>query len=325
MKRREFITMIGGAMAVWPVAARGQQPGTPVVGYLSPVRSDQPAQHIDGFREGLSATGFVEGKNLSIEYRWAELHLERLPALARDLVERRVNLVFPVGEAALQAVRSATQTLSIVAADYNSDPVEAGMAASLAHPGGNVTGVFLAFTEIATKWLELLKAAIPQLSRLAVLWDPSTGLQQKQSVERASGPLKIWLEILEVRSASDYDEAFHSASQRSADAVLMLGTPLSYAMMSKTVQLSIANRLPAFYWAAEFARAGGLMACGPNLRDTFRQVGVMTGKVLRGTKPADLPIERPTKFDLLINLKTAKALGLTIPDKLLALADEVIE
>ena len=128
-----------------------------------------------------------------------------------------------------------------------------------------------------------------------------------------------------MRSASDYDEAFHSASQRSADAVLMLGTPLSYAMMSKTVQLSIANRLPAFYWAAEFARAGGLMACGPNLRDTFRQVGVMTGKVLRGTKPADLPIERPTKFDLLINLKTAKALGLTIPDKLLALADEVIE
>jgi putative ABC transport system substrate-binding protein len=186
-------------------------------------------------------------------------------------------------------------------------------------------GVFLAFEDIAAKWLELLKEAIPKLSWVAVLWDPSTGLKQKQSVERASGPLKVSLEILEVRSPSDYEEAFHAASQRSADAVLMLGSPLSYAMMSKAAQLSIGNRLPVFYWAAEFARVGGLMAYGPNVRDTFRQVGVMTGKVLQGIKPADLPIERPTKFNLLINLKTAEALSLTIPEKLLALADEVIE
>jgi len=325
MKRREFIALVGGAAAAWPVAARGQQPETPVIGYLSPVRSDQPAQHIDEFREGLSVTGFVEGKNLSIEYRWAELHLERLPALARDLVERRVNVIFPVGAAAVQAVRSTTQTIPIVAGDYNSDPVELGLAASLAHPGGNVTGVFLAAAEIATKWLELLKAAIPQLSRVAVIWDPSTGLQQKQSVERASGPLNVSLEILVVRSPSEYDEAFHSASQRSADAVLMLASPLSYGMNEKVAKLSIANRLPVLFWAAEFARVGGLMAYGPNVGDTFRQVGVMTGKVLQGRKPADLPIERPTKFDLLINLKTAKAIGLTIPDNLLALADEVIE
>ena len=199
------------------------------------------------------------------------------------------------------------------------------MAASLGRPGGNVTGVFLAFEEVAAKWLELLKEAVPKLSQVAVLWDPSTGLQQKQSVERAAGPLNVTLEILEVRSPSDFDQAFHSASQRSADAVLLLGSSLFYAMMPKIAQLSIGNRLPAFYFVAEFARVGGLMAYGPNIRDSFRQVGVMTGKVLQGIKPADLPIERPTKFNLLINLKTAKALGLTIPDKLLALADEVIE
>jgi putative tryptophan/tyrosine transport system substrate-binding protein len=326
MKRREFLTLIGGAAAGWPVAARGQQSETRVVGYLNPTRHDPNNPGLmDGFREGLSAIGFIEGKNLSIESRWAELHPERLPALARDLVQRRVDVIFPVGEAALQAVRSVTQTVSIVAADFNSDPVEAGIAASLAHPGGNVTGLFLAFEEVAAKWLELLKDAVPKLSRVAVLWDASTGLQQKQCVERASGPLKVSLEILEVRSPSDYDEAFHLASLRSADAVLMLTSPLSYVMIPKVAQLSIGNRLPAFFWAAEFARAGGLMAYGPNLRDTFRQVGVMTGKVLQGIKPADLPIERPTKFNLLINLKTAKALGLTMPDKLLAFADELIE
>jgi putative tryptophan/tyrosine transport system substrate-binding protein len=325
MRRRDFIFAVGGAVVARPLAARGQQPGTPVVGFLSPLSSDAPAQNIDGFREGLSTTGFVEGKDLAIEYRWAEFHLERLSALARNLVERRVNVIFPVGAAALQAVRSATQTVSIVAGDYNSDPVELGVAASLSRPGGNVTGVFLASPEIATKWLELLKAAIPQLSRIAVLWDPSTGLAQKQSVERASGPLNLSLEILEVRSPSDYDKAFHSASQRSAGAVLTLASPLSYGMNEKIVELSIGHRLPVLFWAAEFARVGGLMAYGPNVHDTFRQVGVMTGKVLQGRKPADLPIERPTKFDLLINLKTAKALGLTIPDKLLALADEVIE
>ena len=165
MKRREFITLIGAA-AMWPAAARGQQPGTTVVGYLSSTRSDATAQLMDKFREGLSATGFVEAKNLSVEYRWAELHQERLPALALDLVQRRVNAIFASGEAALNAVRSATQTISIVAADLNSDPVEAGIAASLARPGGNVTGVFLAFADVAAKWLELLKEAIPKLSRV---------------------------------------------------------------------------------------------------------------------------------------------------------------
>ena len=325
MKRREFITLIGGAAAMWPVAARGQQPGTPVVGYLSSNSPDTSAQLTEKFREGLNASGFVEAKNLSIEYRWAERRPERLPALALDLVQRRVNVIFPVGEAALQAVRSATQTISIVAAVLSSDPVEAGIAASLAHPGGNVTGVFLAFAEVAAKWLELLKEAIPTLSRVAVFWDPSTGLQQKQSVERAAGPLNVSLEILEVRSPSDFDEAFHSASQRSADALLILASPLFFPMPQKLAERAIGNHLPTFYWAAEFARAGGLMAYGPNVRDVFRQAGVMTGKVLQGIKPADLPIERPTKFDLLINLKTAKALGLIVPDKLLALADEVIE
>jgi putative tryptophan/tyrosine transport system substrate-binding protein len=325
MRRRQFIKLVGGAAAAWPLAARGQQPGTLVVGYLSSNSPDTVAQLTDGFRNGLAATGFVEGKNLSIEYRWAEQHLERLPALALELVQQRVNVIFAVGEPVLQAARRACQTVSIVTTDLNSDPVEAGVAASLSHPGGNVTGVFLAFAELVTKWLELLKEALPQLSRVAVLWDPSAALQQKQSVERAAEALKLSLELLEVRSPSDLVGAFRSANQKRADAVLMLASPLFFPMLHKAADLSIGNRLPAFFWAAEFARAGGFMAYGPNLRDAFRQAGVMTGQVLHGAKPADLPIERPAKFELVINLKTAKALGLSVPDKLVALADEVIE
>lgn len=225
----------------------------------------------------------------------------------------------------LRAVRSATQTIPIVAVDLNSDPVEGGVVASFAHPGGNVTGVFLAFPEFASKWLELLNETIPQFSRIAILWDPTTGSLQKKSVEDAAALLKLSLEVLEVQAPSDFDDAFHSASQRGVDAVLMLGSPLMLVMAQKAADLAIHHNLPVFYWASEFARAGGLMSYGPNLHDTFRQAGVVTAKILQGTKPADLPIERPTRFELVINLKTAKALGMTIPQRLLVAADEVIE
>ena len=325
MRRRDFITLTGGAAMAWPLAARGQQPTLPVVGYFSTSSADTVPWLVDAFREGLAVSGFIEGKTVSIEYRWAERHLERLPTLSLDLVQRRVNVIFPVGEAVLRAAWSATRTIPIVAADMNSDPVEGGMAASLAHPGGNVTGVFLAFKEFAAKWLDLLKEVIPQLSHVAVLQDPSTGQRQKRSVEGAAEQLKVALEVLEVRSPSDLDEAFNLASQRGVDAVLMLGSPLFLVTAKKAADLAISHRLPAFYWASDFARAGGLMTYGPNLPDTFRQAGVMVGKVLHGTKPADLPIELPTKFEMAINLKTAKALGLEIPSRLVITADEVIE
>ena len=325
MRRRDFITLTGGAAMAWPFAAHGQQPTLPVVGYFSTSSADTVSRFVDEFRKGLAVNGFVEGKTVSIEYRWAERHLERLPTLALDLVQRRVNVIFAVGEAVLRAAWSATRTIPIVAADMNSDPVEGGMAASLAHPGGNVTGIFLAFKEFAAKWLDLLKEMIPQLSHVAVLQDPSTGQRQKRSVEGAAEQLKVALELLEVRSPFDLDEAFNLASQRGVDAVLMLGSPLFLVTAKKVADLAISHRLPAFYWASDFARAGGLMTYGPNLPDTFRQAGVMVGKVLQGAKPANIPIELPTKFEMAINVKTAKALGITVPDKLLSTADEVIE
>jgi ABC-type uncharacterized transport system substrate-binding protein len=325
MRRRDFITLTGGAAIAWPLAAYGQQPLMPVVGYFSSSSADTTPRLVDEFRQGLAVSGFVEGKTVSIEYRWAERHLERIPALALDLVQRRVNVIFAVGEAVLRAAWSATRTIPIVAADLNSDLVEGGMAASFAHPGGNVTGIFLAFREFAAKWLDLLKEMNPKLSHVAVLWDPSTGQQQKRSVEGAAEQLKVTLEVMEVRSPSDLDEAFRSASQRGVDAVLMLASPLFLVTAQKAADLAMSHRLPAFYWAADFARAGGLMAYGPNLLDTFRQAGIMTGKVLHGTKPADLPIELPTKFEMVINLKTANALGLEIPRGLVTTADEVIE
>jgi putative ABC transport system substrate-binding protein len=325
MRRRDFITLTGGAAIAWPLAAHGQQPTLPVIGYFSTSSADTVPWLVAAFREGLAVSGFIEGKTVSIEYRWAERHLERLPALALDLVQRRVNVIFPVGEAALRAAWSATPTIPIVAADLNSDPVEGGMAASFAHPGGNVTGTFLAFKEFAAKWLDLLKEIIPQLSRVAVLSDPSAGQMQVRSIEWAAEQLKVAIEVLGVRSPSDLDEAFNLASRRGVDAVLMLASPLFLVTAKKAADLAISHRLPAFYFASDFARAGGLMTYGPNLPDTFRQTGVMVGKVLHGAKPADLPIELPTKFEMAINLKTAKALGITVPDKLLSTADEVIE
>jgi putative tryptophan/tyrosine transport system substrate-binding protein len=325
MRRRDFITLTGGAAMAWPFAAHGRQPTLPVVGYFSTSSADTVPWFVDAFREGLAVSDFIEGKTVSIEYRWAERHLERLPALALDLVQRRVNVIFAVGEAVLRAAWAATRTTPIVAVDLNADPIEGGMAASFAHPGGNVTGIFLAFKEFAAKWLDLLKEIIPQLSRVAILSDPSTGQQQRRSVEGAAEQLKVALEVLEVRSPSDLDEAFNLASQRGVDAVLMLASPLFLVTAKKAADLAISHRLPAFYFASDFARAGGLMTYGPNLPDTFRQAGVMTSKVLHGTKPADLPIELPTKFEMVINLKTAKALRLEIPSRLVITADEVIE
>jgi putative ABC transport system substrate-binding protein len=324
MRRREFIALVGAA-AAWPLAARAQQAAMPVVGYFSSGRADTASFLAAEFREGLAAAGFVEGKDVSIEYRWADRQLERLPALAVDLVQRRVNVIFAVGRAVLRAVRSSTEIVPIVAVDLESDPVDEGIAASLAHPGGNVTGLFLAFPEFATIWLGLLKETIPQLSRVAVLWDPTTGSMHKKAVEAAAEAPKVSLEVLEVQIPSDVDEAFNAAKRSGADAVLVLASPLFQLTRQKAAELAILHKLPTIYVDSEFARAGGLMVYGPNLRGMFRQVGVMTAKVLHGTKPADLPIERPTKFELVINLKTAKTLGLTIPQTLLARADEVIE
>jgi putative tryptophan/tyrosine transport system substrate-binding protein len=241
----------------------------------------------------------------------------------QEIIASNVDVV--AGLAVLRAVQSATQTIPIVELDLETDPVAAGIVASLAHPGGNVTGVFLAFPDFATKWLQLLKQAIPQLSRVAVLWDPSTGPMQKKAVEGAAETLKVTLEILEVRRTSDFEEAFNSASPVGAGAAVMLSSSVIGGNAQKAADLAILHNLPTITLFKDFARAGGLMASGPNLLGSWRQSGTMIGKVLQGTKPADLPIERPTQFELAINLKTAKALGLKVPPSLLTSADEVIE
>jgi putative tryptophan/tyrosine transport system substrate-binding protein len=314
-----------GAALAWPYVAQAQQTAKPVVGYLSSSSADTTSALTAAFREGLAEAGFVEGKDCSFEYRWADRHLERVPALALDLIQRKVNLVFAVGTVAWRAVRSATSTIPTITVDLNSDPVDSGLVASLAHPGGNISGIFLAFPEFATKYLELLKETTPQLSRVGILWDPSIGSLQKKAVERAAEILKLPLEYLEVQTAPQLDEAFNSAARRGANGMLILNSPLAYVTARKAAELAALHNLPAVSAAADFARAGGLMAYGPNLTVTFRQAGVMSGKVLQGMNPADLPIERPTRFELVINLKAAKALGLTVPNTLLASADEVIE
>jgi len=270
----------------------------------------------------LRAGGFSQ---VEIVLRVADGDPSRIIPLVTEVVASKVDVLFALGPAVARAARSATQTFPIVAIDLESDPVDAGWAASLAHPGGNLTGVFMAYPEFATKWLGLLKDMLPRLSRIAVLWDPSTGLLQKKAIEAAAKASELPLEIIEVRTPSDLDGAFNSAKRGGADAVVMLSSPLIPPNVRKEAELAILHKLPTITLYSEFPRAGGLISYGPSLLGSIRDTGVMIAKVLQGSKPADLPIQRPTKFELVINQKTADALGLTLPSTLSALADEVIE
>ena len=273
---------------------------------------------LDGLRAGGSS-------QVEIVLRVANGDPSRIIPLVTEVIASEVDVLFPAGPAVVRAARSATQTLPIVAIDLESDPVDNGWAASLGRPGGNITGVFMAYPDFAAKWLGLLKDTVPQLSHVAVLWDPSTGLFQKNAIEAAARASKLALEIIEVRTPSDLDGSFNSAKQRGADALVMLSSPLIAANVRKEAELAMLHKLPVITLFSDFPRAGGLIAYGPNLLGAIRDAGGMIAKVLQGTKPADLPIQRPTKFELVINLKTARALGLNISDNLVTLADEVIE
>jgi putative ABC transport system substrate-binding protein len=326
MQRREFITLLGGAAVAWPIAARAQQAGeVPRIGIVYPGPQAAAPPRVEAVLNGVRAAGYLAPAQIELVLRVTDGDPARITPLVAEIIASNVNVILALGAPALRAFRSATQTIPIVALDLESDPVDIGMVASIAHPGGNITGLFVAFPEFTAKWLELLKETIPQLSRVAILWDPSTGSMQKKAVERAAGLLNVMLEILEVQTLSDFNEAFSSASRRGAGALLMLSSPVFGANAQKAAELAILYNLPAVTLFPDFARAGGLMAYGPNLLGMYRQVGVMIGKVLQGTKPADLPIERPTKFELVVNLKAAKALGLTVPGTVIARADEVIE
>jgi putative ABC transport system substrate-binding protein len=323
--RREFVAGLSAVAAIaWPLRARAQQlTKVAKIGFLYPGVAASAPTRIAALEDGLRAVGIQKGQ-FEIVMRQADGDPSRMPALAKALVDAKVDVIVAVSPSAVMAARSIT-TIPMVASDLETDPVGSGLIASFAHPGGNITGVFFDFPDFTKKWLELLKETMPRLSSAIVMWDPTSGLVQRKAIEAAAELLNIRLEVIEVRSTADLDDAFIGASKRSPDAVLMLSSPVFGTNPQRIADLSLRYRLPAITLFTEFARAGGLMAYGANLLDVFRQSGTIVGKVLLGAKPADLPIERPSKFELVVNLKTAKTLGVTIPTSVLLRADEVIE
>jgi putative tryptophan/tyrosine transport system substrate-binding protein len=327
MKRRDFITLLGGAAVTWPLAARAQQPAMPVVGLLHPGSPEANAKFTAGFRKGLSEAGYVEGRNVAIEYRWAHGENGRLPELAADLVRRPVTVIATPGSvAAALAAKAATTTTPIVFM-IGVDPVQAGLVVSLNRPGGNVTGTTSLNVGLVAKQLGLLHELLHRDGRFAVLVNPNNPQSKSvvTDVEATASGMGQPFEILTATTHRDLRPAFDAAVRKRVDALLITADPL---FANRTVQLAILaarHAMPAIFALREFAEAGGLMSYGSNLTDLFRLAGTYTGRVLKGEKPADLPILQATKFEFVINLQTADALGLEIPPTLLAVADEVIE
>ena len=325
MKRREFMTLLGGAAVVWPRAARAQQPGMPVIGFLRITSLADSTHLVTPFRQGLKEAGFVEGQNVAIEYRYAENQVDRLPALVADLLRRPVALIAG-NSTAMLAAKTATTTVPIVFAG-GGDPVRDGLVASLNRPGGNVTGVNFFAGVLGAKRLELLRQLVPKATTIAVLVNPNTTETQaeRSDVQAAAQAIGQQLIILDVSSERDIETAFATFVQRGAGALLAGTGSFMFSNRDRLVALAARHALPASYALREFAVAGGLMSYAPSVTDAYRQVGIYAGRILKGEKPADLPVMQSTKFELTINLKTAKALGLEVPDRVLALADGVIE
>jgi ABC-type uncharacterized transport system substrate-binding protein len=326
LKRREFILALGGA-AAWPIAARGQQAAMPVIGFLDTRSPDAVAGRLRAFREGLKETGYVEGENVAILYRWAEGQIDRLPELAADLVRRQVAVITPAGASSIFAAKAATSTIPIVFVTGD-DPVGLGLVASLARPGANLTGIGFFTTELAAKRMELLRELLPKAVRVAVLVNPAQAATTEatlREVEPAARTMGLQIQVFNANASHEIDAAFESMGRERPDALFVGATAFLNARVVQLAQLAAFNRLPAIYGLREYAEAGGLMSYGANIADAFRQAGVYTGRILKGAKPADLPVVQASKFELVINAPTARMLGLTVPDKLLALADEVIE
>jgi len=327
MRRRDFITLLGGAAAAWPLATQAQQGAPPTIGFLGPASADGYAPYVEGFRQGLSAAGFVDGRNVAVEYRWADNQLDRLPALAAELVARRVAVIVTGGAtAAALAAKTATSSIPIVFA-IGADPVKFGLVTSMNRPEGNVTGVsFLANTLVA-KQLQLLQGLLPASGVIGVLVNPGNpnAVSDRAQVQAAATSFRLKVHVVDTVAERDFDAAFDDLGRAQVGAVLVFPDALFTGGRRRLAESAIRHKLPVLYPDRSYVEAGGLMSYGSSRTDSYREAGIYVGRILRGEKPSDLPVIQASKFELVINLKTAKALSLEIPATLLALADEVIE
>jgi putative ABC transport system substrate-binding protein len=327
VKRREFITLLGGAAAAWPVAAWAQQPAMPVIGFLSNRGTTDSASVVAAFHAGLKQLGFINGQTVAVEYRWADGHYDRLPALAADLVRRQVAVIAAMGgDPTVFAAKAATASIPVVFS-FSDDPVSAGLIASFNRPGGNLTGVTLFSTALGTKRLELMRQLMPRAVNLAVLVNPNflSAEREVAQVQAAAQTNGLQLLRLNASTASELTAAFATLAERKVEALLVTSDSFFVSAREDITAMAARHAVPTIYAFPDFARAGGLMSYGTSFSDVYYKAGVYTARILTGIKPSDLPIEQATKFELVINLRAAKTLGLEMPDKLLALADEVIE
>jgi putative ABC transport system substrate-binding protein len=325
MRRREFVTLLGGAVAAWPLVASAQQPAMPVVGFVNAGSSDAPLAA--AFRKGLNEAGYFESQNVTVEYHWLEGQFDRLPALMADLVRRRIVVIAtPAGNAAALAAKAATTTIPIVFG-VGEDPVKLGLVASLARPGENLTGINFFATELGAKRLALLHELVPKAVRIAVLVNPTNiaSTESIRDIPEAARAMGLQIQVLNASTSREIEAAFATLVRDRADALFVAGDGFLISRRVQFATLATRHGVPTAYDIREHVEAGGLMSYGTNIPDTYRQVGVYTGQILKGAKPADLPVTQSTKFELVINLKTARALDLQVPDRLLALADDVIE
>jgi len=326
VRRREFILALSGAAVAWPLPARAQQPAMPVIGLLDSRSPDGMTDRLRAFREGLKDSGYVERENVAIEYRWAENQLDRLPELAAELVRRQVAVIAATSTNPAFAAKAATTTTPIVFV-VGEDPVRLGLVASLARPGGNLTGINILSGELAAKRLDLLREMVPGAARIAVLVNPANVMTENalRDVAAAARVMGLQIQVLNASTSGEIDAAFATFVRERPDAIFVGLDVFFISRRAQLVNLASRHALPATYHLREFAEAGGLMSYGTNIVDTFRQIGVYAGRILKGAKPADLPVVQSTKFELVINAWTARMLGVTVPDKLLVAADEVIE
>jgi len=327
MKRREFITLLGGAAAAWPLVARAQQPAMPMIGFLNSASAQGAAKQLAAFLKGLGENGYVEGRNVAIEYRWAESQFDRLPAMMADLVHRQVAVIAATTTPAALAAKTVTTTIPIVF-ETGTDPVQLGLVTSLNRPGGNITGVSQLIVEVAPKRLELLHELVPTARVIGLLVNqaaPALAQAQLRAVQSAADTLGLELQVLNASSEHDFDAAFEKLIRLRAGGLVISADSVFLRGMEQLAVLTIRHAVPAIYQYREFAAAGGLMSYGPDITESYRMAGIYTGRILKGEKPADLPVQQVTKIELYINLKTAKALGITVPLPLSGRADELFE